>query len=119
MKLFVTAFTTLLLTAGMAYAEDLERPREGRKSGAVFHEWMTPPAPIEDTGDAIRVAQPVPMEIQLLSGPSILPFGALLLSLGAGQLVGRGSDGRLRATATPGRGRQCGSSASPRPGATR
>ena len=92
MKLYVTAFSTLLLLAGISHAEDLERPRGGQ-SGTIFHEWMSapPPASNGDTGDALRVLQPAPMEIQLLSGPSILPLGLLLLGLGAGRLVVRGS----------------------------
>ena len=36
------------------------------------------------SGEALGVLKPAPMKIQLLSGPSILPLGLLLLALAAG-----------------------------------
>jgi hypothetical protein len=78
-----------------------------------------PPPPIEDTGDGLTVVDSAPMEIQLLSGPSMLPFGVLLLSLGAGWLAGRGADERLRPRAALCSNRHGGASPSPRPDGTR
>lgn len=93
MKLYLTVFAMLLSLAGMSHAEDLDRPSESGKSGTIFHEWMQapPPAPHPGSGGAYRLLPPAPMEIQLLSGPSILPLGVMLLGLFAGRLVARES----------------------------
>ena len=121
MKLCVTAFSTLLLMAGMAYADVLERPREDGKSGTIFHEWMSapPPPPIDDAGDGLTVVDSAPMEIQLLSGPSMLPFTpprpppwSLM------RWAGRGADERLRPRATLRSDRHGGAPPSPRPEGT-
>jgi hypothetical protein len=77
-----------------------------------------PPPPIEDAGDGLTVVDSAPMEIQLLSGPSMLPFGVLLLSLGAGRWAGRGADERLRPRATLRSDRHGGAPPSPRPEGT-
>jgi len=91
LKLYVIAFALLLSLAGTSHAEGLEGPRGGGKSGTTLHEWMpaAPPPPDEGTGDALWMLRPAPMELQLLSGPSILPLGLLLLGLGAGRLFAR------------------------------
>jgi hypothetical protein len=95
LKLYVIAFALLLSLAGMSGAEELEWPREVGPHGSALPAWTIPPPqyparlPIESVGEALGFLRPAPMEIQLLSGPSILPLGLLLLGLGAGRLIAR------------------------------
>lgn len=95
MKLYPVVFALLLCTVGMSHAEDLQRPREAGPQDGALPAWEFPPPqyparlPIESVGEALGVLKPAPMQIQLLSGPSILPLGLLLLGLGARRLVAR------------------------------
>ena len=96
-RAFATPVYSLCLrfTRVPAHAEDLERPREAGSQDGALPAWEFPPPqyparlPVESVGEALGVLKPAPMEIQLLSGPSILPLGLLLLGLGAGRLAAR------------------------------
>jgi hypothetical protein len=95
LKLYLIALALLLSIAGMSDAEDLERPWEAGTQDGALPAWEFPPPqyparlPVESVGEALGVLKPAPMKIQLLSGPSILPLGLLLLGLGAGRLLAR------------------------------
>ena len=95
LKLYPIALALLLSIVGTSHAVAPDRSREAASVDDALPAWEFPPPqyparlPVESVGEALGVIKPAPMEIQLLSGPSVVPLGLLLLGLAAGRLAVR------------------------------